>query len=90
MSSIPLQLSKEVETKIINELTNTRSSSYQVAFRYKLRPQTINRIGIQYIGKNNFEKREQLINSELDSQIRSLSAQGYTGAKYFRSGALIL
>lgn len=81
MSSIPLQLSKEVETKIINELTNTRSSSYQVAFRYKLRPQTINRIGIQYIGKNNFEKREQLINSELDSQIRSLSAQGYTGAE---------
>ena len=31
--------------------------------------------------KNNFEKREQILNSELDSKIRSLSDQVCTGAE---------
>ncbi len=71
-----IEIPKEVETAIVNDLTNSRLSSFQVAVKYKLRPQSISRIGVKYIGKENFLKREQILNKELNEEFHKLLDEG--------------
>ncbi len=72
------QLDQKMVTNIINDFTTTQLSSYQIAYKYKLFKNTVERLGRSHLGDAIYEKKEKLAFGKLVEQIKELQQQEVT------------
>lgn len=66
----------KVATQIINDLATSQLSSYQIAYKYKVKQKTVESLGISNLGEQIYKQKEELAISKLYSDINELSDEG--------------
>lgn len=71
----------EVVKNIVKDITISQLSSYQIAYKYHLSKNTIDRLGISHLGEVIYNQKEKLAFEALIEQIKVLKNQGFSVTK---------
>ena len=71
----------EVVKNIVKDITTSQLSSYQIAYKYHLSKNTIDRLGISHLGEVIYNQKEKLAFEALIEQIKVLKNQGFSVTK---------
>ncbi|SFS40591.1 hypothetical protein SAMN02910357_00579 [Succinivibrio dextrinosolvens] len=73
----------DVVKNIVKDIITSQLSSYQIAYKYHLSKNTIDRLGLSHLGEVIYNQKEKLAFEALIEQIKVLKNQGFSVTKMY-------